>query len=846
MSEPTKPTAANPNEPQDARDLPQDRAENRMDAATPSRWTAEKHDIKGDDELRAEARAHGDTAAGPDTGRGVHGPTLTRAEPADETTALRVGPAKRVAAGLPAVVNSARHVIGEMGLIRGTRVMLKVNQKGGVDCPSCAWPEPDDDRSMVEFCESGAKAIADEGTTQRVTPEFFQQYGIEELATRSDFWLGKQGRITHPMVLRDGATHYEPISWDDAFKMLADELNGLESPDEAVFYTSGRTSNEAAFLYQLFVRQFGTNNMPDCSNMCHESSGSALTPTIGIGKGTVKIDDFEKAQVIVLIGQNPGTNHPRMLTTLQQAKRAGVKIISINPMPEAGLMAFRNPQEVGGMLGLSTSLTDLFLQVRINGDAAVLKGIMKEMLDAGAVAEDFIHRQTTGFDEFAAALRTVDWDAIIEDGGVPRDQIQQAAKMLGEADRIIICWAMGLTQSQNAVAQIQETVNLLLMRGSIGKPGAGACPVRGHSNVQGDRTMGVWERPREAFLNQLAAEFQFEPPREHGYDTVEAIKAMHAGRAKVFFAMGGNFLSATPDTEYTAQALRNTRLTAQVSTKLNRAHLVTGRTALILPCLGRTDIDEQKEGPQFVTTENSMGVVETSQGILTPPSDQLLSEPALVARLAKATLGSRSKLDWEALAANYDRIRDRIARVIPGCEDYNERVRRPGGFYLPNGPRDGNFEHTPTHKANFTVHPLPVRNLQPGQLVMTTVRTHDQFNTTIYGLDDRYRGIYNQRRVVLMNERDIRELGFKDRDVVDLTSHFNGKTRVARHFTIVAYSIPRRCCATYFPEANVLVPIDSVAEKSNTPTSKYVVVTLSAARKAAGRFDYDKVDAAQS
>ncbi len=784
--------------------------------------------------------AAGNAQANQSTGPGAHGNAPIHAQPPEDRNDLRTGPIKHSAAGLPAVLSSAKYVYGQMGVIRGTKVMLKVNQKGGIDCPSCAWPEPDGDRSMVEFCESGAKAIADEATTQRITAEFFRENSVAELSTRSDFWLGKQGRLTEPMVLRTGATHYEPIAWDDAIQMIAGELNALESPDEAVFYTSGRTSNETAFLYQLFVRQFGTNNMPDCSNMCHESSGSALTPTIGIGKGTVKIDDFEKSQVIVLIGQNPGTNHPRMLTTLQKAKRAGAKIISINPMPEAGLMAFRNPQEVGGMLGFGTSLTDLFLQLRINGDTAVLKGIMKELLDTDALAKDFIEQKTAGFEEFAAALRQVAWDEIVEDGGISREQIHEAANLLASTDRIIICWAMGLTQSHNSVATIQEIINLLLMRGAIGKPGAGACPVRGHSNVQGDRTMGVWERPREEFLKQLKTEFNFDPPVNHGYDTVEAIKAMHAGKAKVFFAMGGNFLSATPDTEYTAQSLRNERLTVQVSTKLNRAHLVTGKQALILPCLGRTDIDEQKEGTQFVTTENSMGVIETSQGILTPPSEKLLSEPAIVARLARATLGNRSAVNWESLAANYDRIRDHISHVIPGCHDYNQRVRQPGGFYLPNPPRDGDFDHTPTHKANFTIHPMPVRNLQPGQLVMTTVRSHDQFNTTIYGLNDRYRGIYNERRVVMMNEQDIRELGFKDRDVVDLTSHFNGKTRVARHFTIVAYSIPRRSCATYFPEANVLVPIDSVAEKSNTPTSKYVVVSLTATTQPNRKFDYDR------
>jgi molybdopterin-dependent oxidoreductase alpha subunit len=831
-------------EKQDARQMPHDNAENRMDAQTASRWSAEKHDVKGHEELHANAAANGETPADENTGRGVHGTEPIESQPPEAFTGLHVGKVKDRAAGMPAVLNSARHLFKEIGVVQGSRVMLKVNQKGGIDCSSCAWPEPDGDRSMFEFCESGAKAIADEATKKRATPDFFRQHSVAELSTQSDYWLGQQGRITHPMILKDGATHYEPIEWDDAFKLLATELNALKSPDEAVFYTSGRTSNEAAFLYQLFARQFGTNNMPDCSNMCHESSGSALTPTIGIGKGTVKLDDFEKAQVIVLIGQNPGTNHPRMLTTLQKAKRAGAKIIAVNPLPEAGLMGFMNPQEAGGMIGLSTTLADMFLQVRVNGDVALFKGILKEILAAGAVDTDFIQKYTTGYEEFAADIRSSDWNEIVEDSGISREQIREAAALLGKSGRIICCWAMGLTQSPNSVDQIQEIINLLLVRGSIGKDGAGACPVRGHSNVQGDRTMGIWERPREEFLNQLASEFRFEPPRHHGYDVVESIKAMHAGKVKIFFAMGGNFLSATPDTEYTAMALRNQRLTAQVSTKLNRSHLVVGRTALILPCFGRTDIDQQKSGPQFVSTENSMGVVETSQGILKPPSQHLMSEPSIVAHLAKATLGSRTTVDWESLGNNYDLIRDLIARAIPGCERYNERVRAPGGFYLPNLPRQGDFDHTPSHKANFTVHEIPKRNLLPGQLVMMTIRSHDQFNTTVYGLHDRYRGVNNERRVVLMNDQDMQSLNLKPRDVVDVTSHFNGKQRIAKHFTVLPYNIPRRCCAMYFPEANVLVPIDSVAEKSNTPTSKYVIVTVASAGSTA-RFDYDKIEAAQ-
>jgi molybdopterin-dependent oxidoreductase alpha subunit len=743
----------------------------------------------------------------------------------EEFTGLSQLEPKQFAAGLPAVISSLRHVWGKAGILRGTRALAVLNQTNGVDCPSCAWPDPDHERSAFEFCENGAKAIAWEADTKRLTPDFFRRWTIEALGQQTDYWLGQQGRLTEPLVLRPGQRHYEPIAWDDAFRLIADELNALASPDEAVFYTSGRTSNEAAFLYQLFVRQFGTNNLPDCSNMCHESSGSALTPTIGIGKGTVTLDDFAKAQLILILGQNPGTNHPRMLTALQQAKRAGARIAAINPLREAGLLAFANPQEPSGLLGFKTPLADLYLQVRVGGDQALLKGVLKGLLARGAIDTAFVAEKTDGFDDLQKSLAEVPWDVILEQSGLTREQIERLTDEVANAERMIICWAMGLTQHKHAVATIQELVNLVLLRGSIGKPGAGLCPVRGHSNVQGDRTMGIVEKPTAAFLDALGREFGFDPPRQPGYATVAAIKAMYEGTAKVFFALGGNFLSATPDTAYTAAALRNCRLTAHVSIKLNRSHLVTGRTALILPCLGRTERDIQGGKVQFVTTENSMGVVQMSRGSLAPCSPHLLSEPAIVARLAKATLKFRSTVPWDELAADYDLIRERIARVVPGFADYNKRVRHPGGFYLPNPPRQGEFP-TATGKARFTAPPLTTFTLEPGQLVMMTIRTHDQFNTTIYGLHDRYRGIYGERRVVLMNPDDIRDRGLTAGDVVNLVSHFRGETRRANRFLVVSYDLPRGCCATYFPEANVLVPIDSIAEKSHTPTSKYVVVTV--------------------
>ncbi len=758
-------------------------------------------------------------------------PSAQSPESPEDSSLVQITPISKAAGGIPSIIATAKTAWSEMGVGRGVRTLLKLNQKTGFDCPGCAWPEPDGERSHAEFCENGAKHVADEATTKRVTPEFFRQWTVADLAAKSDYWLGKQGRITHPMVLRRGATNYEAISWDDAFTLIAGELNSLAHPDEAIFYTSGRTSNEAAFLYQLFVRLFGTNNLPDCSNMCHESSGSALGETIGVGKGTVTLEDFDQAQAIFVIGQNPGTNHPRMLTALQKAKQHGCKLVHINPLPEVGMTRFKHPQDFLGWIGQGTALADLFLQVRINGDVALLQGIMKavfaedERRPGSVLDREFIDSYTTGFGELAAAIENVSWEALSEQAGISQEEMEAAARMFVESERTIFCWAMGLTQHKNAVANIQEIVNLMLLRGQIGKPGAGLCPVRGHSNVQGDRTMGIWERPTTAFLEKLGAEFNFEPPARHGYDTVKSIAAMHAREARVFFALGGNFLSATPDTEFTAEALQRCQLTVHVSTKLNRAHLITGDSALILPCLGRTETDAQESGEQFVTTENSMGVVQSSRGFLQPASDELLSEPAIVARLAMATLGNRAQVHWESLVADYDLIRDRIARVVPGFDDYNSRVRRPGGFQLPNAAGQRIF-NTPGGRAVFTVHELPRHDLKPDEYLMMTIRSHDQFNTSIYGLDDRYRGVYGGRRVVFLNADDIRAAGLHDGQTVDLFSHFDGEERVARRFVVVPYSIPRRCAATYFPETNVLVPLRSVADKSNTPVSKSVVISI--------------------
>ncbi|HLM00424.1 MAG TPA: FdhF/YdeP family oxidoreductase [Pyrinomonadaceae bacterium] len=754
---------------------------------------------------------------------------------------LEVGEIKNTTAGLGAITDTLKNTYGKMGVVRGTRALLKLNQKGGIDCQSCAWADPPEHRTFAEFCENGAKAMADEGTTERLTPEFFAEYSVAELSAQTDRWLNAQGRLTEPMILREGATHYEPVSWEDAFQTLAAELNSLASPDEAVFYTSGRTSNEAAFLYQLFARQFGTNNLPDCSNMCHESTSVALVDSIGLGKASIRLEDLENTDLIIIIGQNPGTNAPRMMSSLQKAKQNGARIIAVNPMPEAGLMNFVNPNPqhypnplkfpVDVLGNHPTELADLHLPLRIGGDMAFLKGTMKSLLDkekqnSGAVFDQkFIDEKTFGFDEFIENLEKIGWEDILQQSGLTREQIEQAAEMYAEADRTITCWAMGVTQHKHAVETIQDIANLHFLRGNIGRQGAGLCPVRGHSNVQGDRSMGIWEKMRPDFRANLEKEFNFKTPEKDGFDTVEAILAMHGRRAKVFFAMGGNFLSATPDTHYTAEALRNCNLTAQVLTKLNRTALVTGKKSLILPCLGRSEKDFQNRVEQFVSTENTMLQVQMSKGIFEPLSEHLRSEPWIVAQLAKAVLGEKTTVQWDGLVSDYDRIREAISRVVAGCENYNEKIRKPGGFYMPNPPREGVFPNT-AGKALFKTSALRRIELKDGELLMTTIRAHDQFNTTVYENNDRYRGIKGSRRVIFMNEADIAERNLQNGQVVDLTGYFEDETRRAENFIVVSYPIPRKCAATYFPEANVLVPVRSTAEKSNCPTSKLVVITV--------------------
>lgn len=748
-------------------------------------------------------------------------------KPKDEFEPYR-GPA----GGWGALKASTRHLYREGALTRGIRTLLRVNQTDGFDCPGCAWPEGGE-RSRFEFCENGVKAVAFEATSHRVGPEFFARHTVAELLEQSDHWLESQGRLTHPMRWDESTDRYLAVTWEAAFKEIGASLRGLAHPDEAVFYTSGRTSNEAAFLLQLFGRLLGTNNFPDCSNLCHESSGFALAQSIGIGKGTVTLDDFGRADAIFVIGQNPGTNHPRMLSVLQAASRRGAKIVAINPLKEKGLEEFIHPQEVGSMLrGRRTKMSELYLQPLVGGDLALITGIMKCVLEedersGGRVLDrSFIAEHTSGFDEFRAAIDATDWATIESQSGLERKEIDAAARVYIDAERVICCWAMGLTQHTHAVQTIQAIVNWLLLRGNIGRPGAGVCPVRGHSNVQGDRTVGITSTPKAPFLDALAKEFDFDPPRNPGLDTVAAIEAMAAGRIRVFFAMGGNFVAASPDTRHTEAALRRVDITAHVSTKLNRSHLVHGKRAFILPCLGRTEVDLQPSGPQVVTVEDSMGIVHASGGRNPPASEHLLSEPAIVAGLALATLPD-STVEWEDLVSDYSRIRESIARVLPAFRDYEERIREPGGFALRNTAREREWR-TETGRARFIAGPIPELSFAPGELRLMTIRSHDQFNTTVYGLDDRYRGIHGTREVIFLHPEDIRERELANGDRVRISSRWPGdsRERAVNGFRVVPYDIPRGCAAAYFPETNVLVAADRIATGSRTPVSKLVPVVV--------------------
>ncbi|WP_268034360.1 FdhF/YdeP family oxidoreductase [Algoriphagus sp. PAP.12] len=756
------------------------------------------------------------------------------AEPPFKLLNLKQGKVKKWAVGIPGVATSIQNLITEKTLIRGGKALFKMNQFDGFDCPSCGWPDPDDDRSRVaEYCENGAKALAEEATSKRITADFFRDNSVSDLAKLTDYEIGHLGRLSEPMYLPKGGTHYQPISWDKAFSKIAEHLNQLDSPDEAAFYTSGRTSNEASFAYQLFVREFGTNNFPDCSNMCHETSGFALNTSLGVGKGTVKLHEFYDTDLIVIIGQNPGTNSPRMLSALAKGKKNGAKIIAINPLPEAGLMGFRDPQKVSGILGITAELADLYLPVKINGDLALLKAIEKILLgfekeNPGKVFDhEFIKNKTGGYEEMIQHLEGLDLEDLASKAGVSLGELIKAAEMMKFKNRIIVCWGMGVTQQHNGVDICREIINLLLLKGSIGKPGGGPSPVRGHSNVQGNRTMLINNHPTLEQLNKLQEVFGFNPPRENGYDVINTIKAMHGGKLKVFFAMGGNFLSATPDTTYTAEGIRNLNLSVSVSIKLNRGHLIHGKEALILPTISRSEKDMVNGEWQHVSTENSMGVVEWSRGMLEPISKDLINETHIVCHMAKATLGDKSVVDWDRYLGNYDAVREDIEKCIPGFENYNVRVKQKGGFYLPNAARDGNFKSKKyANKASFVISELPENKLEEDEYLMATTRTHDQFNTVIYGLNDRYRGIYNERRVVMMNKNDIVKAGLKAGDKVDLYNHDDGIERIAPLFIVVEYPVPEKNTVTYFPETNVLVSVNNVVKESNMPASKYVKIKI--------------------
>ena len=751
------------------------------------------------------------------------------------------------AAGWGALKSVTKAWLGSENAFKNLRMMLKTNQNGGFDCPGCAWGEsPESD--MVKFCENGAKAVNWEATGRSVDPAFFAQYSVSALAEQSDYWLEYQGRLTHPMRYDAATDHYVETTWDEAFALIARHLNALESPDQAEFYTSGRASNEAAFLYQLFVRAFGTNNFPDCSNMCHEASGVGMSSTLGVGKGTVVFHDLEEADAIFVIGQNPGTNHPRMLEPLREAVKRGAQVVCFNPLKERGLERFQHPQHPFEMLSNGSEPTNTaYFRPALGGDMAVMRGIAKFLLlwerEAQAKGEPavfdhaFIAEHTDGVDAYLAAVDATSWEHIVEQSGLNLAEIELAARMYRKAERMIMCWAMGVTQHRHSVPTVQEIVNLQLLRGNVGKPGAGLSPVRGHSNVQGDRTMGIDEKPPARLLDALEKRFQFKVPRAHGHNAVLAIKAMEEQRAKVFIGLGGNFAQATPDTPRTHAAMRNCALTVQISTKLNRSHLVTGRDALILPCLGRTEIDLQAEGPQGVTVEDTFSMVHISHGQLKPRSPHLRSEPAIIAGMAQATLG-KHPIDWTWAVGDYARIRDLIADVIPGFADFNARLAQPGGFHLGNAAARREW-NTATGKAQFTPSALPeqlvnaqvlARGDKP-DLILQTLRSHDQYNTTLYGLDDRYRGVFGLREVVFVNEADIRRLGFEPGEHVDMVSLWeDGRERRVSGFRLVAYDLPEGQAAAYYPETNPLVPLDSYGEGTYTPTSKFVAIKFEKAK----------------
>ena len=739
----------------------------------------------------------------------------------------KLSKSKSVAAGIPGVLASLKHSY-KNNILSSVYNLSKINRFRGFDCPGCAWPDPDDHRSRFEFCENGAKAVADERTSKKANPKFFSNWSIHELSKKSDHWLNSQGRITNPMVLKPGESHYQPVSWDDAFKIIANEIYQLENPDDCIFYTSGRTSNEAAFLWQLLARWYGTNNLPDCSNMCHESSGVALNESIGIGKGTVKLEDFNKSELIMVIGQNPGTNHPRMLSALSEAKKFGSSIISINPLMETGMIKFKHPQKPLDIIGNGQNISDEHVSIKINGDMALFRGFSKVIVDNNSQNVDFIKNFTNGYEEFLDLVNSTTWEDIVKHSGISKDEIIRLGNIISKSKSTIVCWAMGITQHKNSVDTIQEIVNFQLLGGHVGRDGAGICPVRGHSNVQGDRTVGINHKPSESFLESLSKNLGIVPPTNNGVDTVGAVKLMSSKSNTIFLSMGGNFASAMSDTLVTSKALSNCKLSVMISTKINRSHLITGNTSLILPCLGRTEKDVTAYGNQFVSVENSMGVVHSSEGHSKPPSKSLKSEVDIVCSIAieLEKLISKPPINWLKLSHNYDYIRNLIEKCLPDFKNYNKRVREKGGFYLPNPPRDNRIFNTKSGKAEFKSNAISSIMSYEDKFTMMTIRSHDQYNTTIYGLNDRYRGISNGRRIIFMNSNDMKKMNLEKNDLVNITSHYFNRKITANKWFVVPYDIPQGNVATYFPESNVLIPLDSVADRSNTPTSKSITVSI--------------------
>ncbi len=749
-----------------------------------------------------------------------------------------IKPYTGAAGGWGALESTTRFVLDSKNTLKNLRNLMRVNKGRGFDCPGCAWG--DDNHSTFSFCENGAKAVSWEATRRAVEPEFFQQHSVSKLRAQSDYFLEYQGRLTHPMRYNRSTDHYEPISWDDAFSLIASHLKGLESPDQAEFYTSGRASNEASYLYQVFGRMFGTNNFPDCSNMCHEASGVALKQSIGVGKGTIRLDDFEKADAIFVFGQNPGTNHPRMLHSLRHAADRGAKVVSFNTLRERGLERFADPQKpLEVVTTKSGRISSAYYQPNLGGDMAVVRGMVKALLETHRARlasgqpslfdEAFIAENCVGVEAYFDIVDQTSWEKIIEQSGLSENELREAAGIYMQAERVICTWAMGLTQHKHSVPTIREVTNLQLLFGQLGKPGAGLCPVRGHSNVQGNRTMGIDEKAPKALLDNMERHFKFTPPREMGHNTVEALEAMLRHEAKVLICLGGNLASAAPDTPRTLQAMSNCELTVQISTKLNRSHLTPGHDALILPTLGRTELDMRATGSQFITVEDSFSMVHASEGVGLPLSTEQRSETAIVCGIAHAVLGDKH-LDWLALAEDYNLIRDHIEATVPGFTDFNKRCDIKGGFYLGNAAAELKFS-TPNGKANFSHDPLPQSVIpeinQKAPFTLQTLRSHDQYNTTIYGLDDRYRGVYGQREVLFINPQDLADLNMADGELVEIeTLWTDGIERKVSGFKLVSYDIPRGNLAAYYPETNPLVPLNSFGDQTHTPTSKSVPVVI--------------------